>query len=148
MLEFTLHAESKFELIEEAAFTGTTSVRLKGNHIKFRGTNGEGDPLPARQPIPAANEQIDRLVAALDFLDVWNWKSHYDPVECGYTVFDGMSWSFSASIGGRECKTAGSNAFPSFLDAQEASLDAERYAFLVYAIRSTFAIDEHRKLFG
>ena len=59
-----------------------------------------------------------------------------------------MSWSFSASIGGRECKSGGSNAFPSFLDVQKASLDAERYAFLVYAIRSTFAIDELEKLFG
>ena len=143
-----MHAESKFELIEEAAFTGTTSLRLKGNHIKFRGTKGDGEPLPARNPIPARNEQIDRLVAALDFLDVWNWKSNYHPIECGYTVCDGMSWSFSASIGGRECKSGGSNAFPSFLDVHKASLDAERYAFLVYAIRSTFAIDELEKLFG
>lgn len=143
-----MHADSKFELIEEAAFSGTTSLRLKGNHIKFRATNGNGNPLPARQPIPARNKQIDRLVAALDFLDVWNWKPNYDPIECGYTVGDGMSWSFSASIGGRECKTGGTNAFPSFLNPQTASLDTERYAFLVFAIRSAFSIDEHEKLFG
>ena len=136
-----LTRESSFELIEHHAFTGSFSWRLKGNHIRFRGRNSADDPLPACQPIPARNEQIERLVAALDFLRVWEWRTDYNPMECGHTVCDGMSWSFKASIAGRECKSGGGNAYPSFADPTKSSMEPERYAFLVFALRSTFGIE-------
>lgn len=139
-------SDATFELIEDAAFSGTTSIRLKGNHIRFRRRNGDDQPLAPLPPIPVRNEQIETLIAALDFLDVWNWKPTYDPIECGCTVCDGMSWLFKAKIAGRECEAGGANAYPSFADTTKASLKVERYAFLVFAIRSVFAIDEHERL--
>lgn len=140
-----MYAEAKFCLEEKLVFSGSFSWRLKGNHIRFRGTNGEGVPMAPRQPVPARNIWLDQFVAALDFLDVWNWKPDYDPTECGVTVCDGKSWSFSASIAGKECKTGGYNAFPSFEDVQKTSLKEERYGFLVMAIKSAFEIDEFTK---
>ena len=94
--------DPSFELIEDAAFTGSLSWRLKGNHIHFRGRNGNGAPLSPRRPVPARDKQIGKFVAALDFLQVWDWKSDYNPVECGDTVCDGMTWSFTALIHGRQ----------------------------------------------
>ena len=142
-VDVAVSEKRSFELAEDATFIGTTSWRLKRNHIRFRGTNGEGNPLPAVQPIAASEIQIARFVAALDFLDVWSWKDSYNPEECGYTVCDGMSWSFKASIDGKVCNSSGSNAYPSFSDPQVASLDSERYGFLVFAFQSSFAIDFH-----
>lgn len=133
--------ESSLELIENHTFVGSFSWRLKGNHIRFRGRDSENQPLPACQPIPARVEQVERLVETLDFLRVWDWKADYDPIDCGYTVCDGMFWSFKASIAGRECKSGGDNAFPSFADPTKTSIDPERYSFLVFALRSTFGID-------
>lgn len=137
-----MYVNASFKLEDNPVFGKRTSLRLKCNHIKFRGTEGEGAPLPKRQPLPARNIQLDRLVAALDFLDVWNWKPKYDTSELGGKVYDGRSWSFSASIAGRECNTGGDNAYPSFEDAQKTSYKAERYAFLIMAVKSAFAIDE------
>jgi hypothetical protein len=122
-----------FEHYESRTFTSRFLWRLEGKQIRFRGENGVGQPFPPLEPIPVDNKQIVKFVAALDLLDVWSWKPNYDPSECGYSVCDGMSWSFKASIGDRGCSAGGDNAYPSFADHQKASLDSERYALLVVA---------------
>ena len=129
-----------FELCEQHAFTGSTSWRLKGGHIRFRGRNGSDDPLAAVQPISAPIERIDDFVKTLDFLDVWNWRADYSPDECGFVVMDGMSWTFAGSIGGRDINAGGGNAYPSFDDVAKSSLDADRYALLVFAFHRSFGI--------
>ena len=129
-----------FELCEQHAFTGSTSWRLKGGHIRFRGRNGSGEPLPAVQPASAPQDRIESFIASLDLLDVWNWRPDYDPEECGDSVIDGMSWTIQGLIGGREINAGGGNAYPSFRDAAASSLDPERYAFLVLAFHRSFGI--------
>ncbi|MEO1530189.1 MAG: hypothetical protein AAFX06_32770 [Planctomycetota bacterium] len=129
-----------FELTEQHAFTGSTSWRLKGGHICFRGRNSSDERLPAVQPIPAAKERIDDFIKSLDFLDVWRWRRNYSPDECGFVVMDGMSWTFTGSIGGREIDAGGSNAYPSFADVAVPSLESERYTFLLFALHRSFGI--------
>ena len=121
-----------FALSEDHAFTGRKTVRLKQNHIKFRGFNGDVAPIAAR------NDQIEAFKEVLDFLDVWTWKSNYDPEECGFAVLDGKTWSFTADLLGCKCESGGSNAYPSLADVSLASLNSQRYDFLVYAIQSVF----------
>ena len=108
-----------FELCEQHAFTGSTSWRLKGGHIRFRGRTNSNEPLPAIQPISPSQERIDDFVKTLDFLDVWHWRPGYTPEECGFVVMDGMSWTFTGSLGGREINAGGDNAYPSFADVAE-----------------------------
>ena len=129
-----------FELREQHAFTGSTSWRLKDGHIRFRGRNGANEALPSTQPISAPNEHVESFIAALDFLDVWNWRPDYRPDECGYVVMDGKSWTFTGSIGGREINAGGGNAYPAFTDASKSALEPERYAFLVFAFYRSFGI--------
>jgi hypothetical protein len=124
-----------FELSEDHAFTGRKTLRLKQNHIKFRGFNGDVSPVPAR------NSQIAEFKEVLDFLDVWHWKPKYDPEECGMSVLDGKSWSFTANLTDLKCKTGGFNAYPSLSNVDVASLNSQRYDFLVYAIQSVFDLE-------
>lgn len=124
-----------FELSEDSAFTGRKTLRLKGNYIKFRGFNGDVSPVVAR------NDQIAEFKEVLDFLDVWHWKTNYDPEECGMVVLDGKSWSFTANLMDLHCATGGFNAYPSLSNVLVASLNSQRYDFLVFAIQSVFEID-------
>ena len=141
-------SDSWFELCERHAFTGSTSWRLKGGHIRFRGRNSSNEPLPTVQPTPAPNERIDDFVKTLDFLDAWNWRPDYSPDECGFVVMDGMSWTFTGSISGREIDAGGENAYPSFVGVATPSLDAERYALLVFAFHRSFGIPFSNDAFG
>ena len=129
-----------FELCEQHAFTGSTSWRLKDGHIRYRGRDGRGEPHPAAQPVSAPKERIESFIAALEFLDVWNWRSDYNPTDCGWVTMDGMSWTFTGSIDGREIDAGGENAYPSFTDAAQTSTAHERYAFLVFAFHRSFGI--------
>lgn len=137
-----MNEEPSFELAEITAFTGSASWRLKGRHLRFRGKRGDGSSLPPVQPIPVSNEQLRRFENSLQFLDVWSWKPEYDPIECGYAVCDAMSWSFNAKFAERKCASKGTNAYPSLAAVDEVTLEAERYAFLVFAFRYSFGITE------
>jgi hypothetical protein len=52
-----------------------------------------------------------------------------------------MSWSFTAQIDGRECRAGGGNAYPSFADVKQASLDAQRYLLLVSGMHWIFQLE-------
>jgi hypothetical protein len=87
-----------------------------------------------------SKDELSRFAAALDFLDVWNWKLHYDPGDAGYAVLDGETWAFKAQIGGRRCVTAGTNAYPAFENVLQTAIDPERVGLLVAAMQSILNI--------
>lgn len=106
--------------------------------MRFRSKGSYRDPAIGR--VPVSERQLSRFVAALDLLDVWNWKRHYQPEDAGYMVDDGGSWSFKALIGGRSCATHGTNAYPAFEDASQTAIDAERLGLLLAAMQDILGI--------
>jgi hypothetical protein len=48
--------------------------------------------------------------AAMDRIDVWNWKKNYEPE--GMTVLDGTQWHLELRHNGRTIRTKGDNAYP------------------------------------
>ena len=99
--------------------------------------------------MPVTDAQIERFTAALDLLQVWEWRDDYDPedIEIGcansltWVIEDGGAWWFKARLNERTCRSAGGNAFPSYADHRVSSLAAERFALLRTAFHETFAID-------
>ena len=131
-----MFSNPSFEFAEDIVFSGSYSWRLKDGELRYRGTDQFRDPSIIR--LPVRDEQIERFVAALDFLDVWHWKEHYDPEDAGYCADDGGSWSFRALIRGRSCNTSGTNAFPSFDNVTQTTVRPERFAMLAAAVSSVF----------
>ncbi len=127
-----------FEIREHHTFSGDRSWRLKGGHIRIRDRSNVESHVT--KPITAPRERISYFLASLEFLDVWKWRNDYQPGECGYTVLDGLSWSFNGDIEGRTIRAGGENAYPSFADVRKASLEPERYGFLVFALHNAFGV--------
>ncbi len=100
------------------------SWRLKESEIRFRGS-GEYQRL-VLQRIPASVEQIASFRAALDLIQVWDWRNDYDPNDIGCVVEDGSAWTFVASFEGRDCRCGGVNAYPSFADVNLTTTDRGR----------------------
>lgn len=131
--------QPSFTLTEQFAFGSAYSWRLKEGEIRFRGSGHyEGLVL---QRIPASDRQIASFVAALDLIEVWDWRNNYDPEDIGYTVLDGSTWSFTASFGTRECRCSGANGYPSFADPQQTTTDRGRFALLHAALIDCFGIE-------
>jgi hypothetical protein len=128
-----------FTLTEQSAFGSGYSWRLKDSEIRFRGT-GDFERLVTRR-IPASETQIDEFFSAVDLIEVWDWRSDYDPSDVGATVDDGSSWSFTASDGERQCHCGGVNAHPSFADRNVTTLDRGRFALLLAALYDCFGIE-------
>jgi hypothetical protein len=80
-----------FTLTEQSAFGSRYSWRLKDSEIRFRGT-GDFERLVTRR-IPASDTQVDDFFSAIDLIQVWDWRSDYDPSDVGASVDDGSSWS-------------------------------------------------------
>jgi hypothetical protein len=138
-----------FTLSEQSAFGSQYSWRLKDSEIRFRGS-GDFERLVTRR-IPASDTQIEEFFSALDLIQVWDWRSDYDPGEVGATVEDGSSWTFVASTGSRECRCGGVNAYPSFADPKVTTLDRGRFALLRAAMYDCFGIEgyiQQAKLFA
>lgn len=128
-----------FTLSEQHAFGSQLSWRLKDSEIRFRGS-GEYEKLVLRR-IPASPGQVADFLAALDLIEVWNWRSDYAPEDVARSVLDGSGWSFIASCEGRQCRCGGVNAYPSFADVSRTTTDRGRYALLVAAMYDCFCID-------
>jgi len=79
----------------------------------------------------------------LELIQVWEWRNDYDPNDVGFAVLDGSTWMFSATCGGQSCHCGGVNAYPSFADPQQTTLDQGRYALLLTAIYDCFGIDSY-----
>jgi hypothetical protein len=138
-----------FRLTEQFAFGSQYSWRLKDSEIRFRGS-GDYECLVNRR-IPASDAQVKEFSAALELIQVWDWRSDYDPSDVGVTVQDGSSWSFVASDGRRECRCGGMNAYPSFADPTRTTTDQGRFALLRAALYDCFAIESYiqqARLFG
>lgn len=131
--------QPSFTLSEQFAFGSEYSWRLKESEIRFRGS-GDYERLVLRR-IPVSDEQIASFFAALELIQVWDWRSDYGPTDCGFTVCDGSAWSFSASFGGRSCRCGGENAYPSFSNAKQTTIDRGRFALLQAAMYDCFRID-------
>jgi hypothetical protein len=132
---------SSFELGESSFLCGGYSWRLKDGELRYRGDGDFAALIIGR--IPVKEEQIMRFIAALDLLDVWRWRTDYDPGDVGVMVDDGGNWWFSAKLGNRECKCRGSNAFPSYGDVTATSLSGERFTLLTASLYDVFAIEGH-----
>ncbi len=128
-----------FTLAEQSAFGWQYSWRLKDSEIRFSGS-GDFERLVTRR-IPASDAQGDEFFAALELIQVWEWRSDYDPSDVGLAVLDGSSWSFIASDGERECRCGGVNAYPSFADHQVTTVDRGRFALLHAALYDCFGIE-------
>ena len=128
-----------FTLTEQSAFGSQYSWRLKDSEIRFRGT-GDFQRLVTRR-IPASAAQVDEFFSALELLQVWDWRSDYDPGDVGATVEDGSSWSFIACDGERQGRCGGVNAHPSFADHKMTTLDRGRFALLHAALYDCFGIE-------
>lgn len=95
--------------------------------------------VPALQ-VKVDDDQLGQFVDVVEFLEVWSWKSHYQPTECGTRIFGGTSWSLTVNANERECQASGENAYPSFADVNKASLSEERFSMLVAAITFIFRL--------
>lgn len=131
--------ERTFTLAEQSAFGSRYSWRLVDSEIRFSGA-GDFERLVTRR-IPASEAQVDEFFAALDLLQVWEWRSDYDPGDVGLAVLDGSSWSFIASDGERECRCGGVNAHPSFADPKATTVERGRFALLHAALYDCFGIE-------
>ena len=128
-----------FTLTEQSAFGSQYSWRLKDSEIRFRGS-GVYKHLVTRR-IPASEARVEAFFAALELIQVWVWRSDYDPSDIDVTVEDGSSWSFNVSDGSRECRCGGVNAYPSFTDPKLTTTDRGRFALLHVAMYECFRID-------
>lgn len=138
-----------FMLAEQSAFGSSYSWRLKESEIRFRGA-GDFEHL-VRRRIPASEQQIASFFAALDLIQVWDWRPDYDPDDVGVTVDDGSCWSFVASLGSRQCRCGGVNAYPSFGDPKVTTTNRGRFALLHAAMYECFGIEGYiheARLFG
>ena len=88
----------RFELGENIHRFGHYSWRLKDGQIRYRGTWSFRGRIS--QPIASDEFKLKRFVAALDLLDVWNWKSVYSSDDTDWLVFDGGIWWFKADFSG------------------------------------------------
>jgi hypothetical protein len=130
-----------FTLSERSAFGSEYTWRLTVSEIRFRGS-GDYERL-VTQRIPASDEQIEAFFSALELIQVWDWRSDYDPEDVGATVDDGSSWSFIASDGPRQVRCGGVNAYPSYADARQTSLDGGRFTLLRAAMYECFGIETY-----
>ena len=126
---------------EVLAFWSGYSWCLKESKIRFHGTGNFEHLVTPR--IPASNAQVDEFFSALDLIQVWDWRSDYDPTDLGAMVDDGSSWSFIASDGERQCRCGGVNAHPSFVDHTVSTLDRGRLALLHAALYDCFGIERY-----
>lgn len=133
--------EPSFTLSEQFAFGSQYSWRLKEGEIRFRGS-GEYQRLVLRR-IPASEAQIASFLAALDLLQVWEWRSDYDSQDVGCLTLDGSSWSFTASFGVRNCACGGVNGFPSFEDPKKTTPDRGRLSLLQAALYDCFGVEAY-----
>jgi hypothetical protein len=131
--------QPSFTLTEQSAFGSGYSWRLKESEIRFRGS-GDYERLVTRR-IPASDAQIEEFFSALDLIQVWDWRCDYDPGDVGVTVEDGSSWTFVASGGSHECCCGGVNAYPSFVDPKQTTVDRRRFALLRAAMYDCFGIE-------
>lgn len=131
--------QAVFALSEHFAFGSRYSWRLKESEIRFRGS-GEYERL-VLQRIPARVEQIDSFFAALELLQVWDWRSDYDPGDVGFAVMDGSAWSFSASFEERHCRCGGCNGYPSYADPKHTTIDRGRFTLLLAAMHDCFGLE-------
>jgi hypothetical protein len=121
--------QASFTLTEQFAFGSQYSWRLKESEIRFRGS-GEYQRL-VLQRIPASAERIASFGAALDLIQVWDWRNDYNPNDIGCAVDDGSAWSFAASFERRNCRCGGVNAYPSFADVNLTTIAPDRGRFLL-----------------
>ena len=133
--------QQTFSLTEQSAFGSQYSWRLKESEIRFRGS-GDYEGL-VLQRIPASEEQIASFRAALDMIQVWDWRDDYDPNDIGYSVADGSAWTFSATLGERSCRCGGVNGYPAFNDPQQTTTDRGRLALLQAALYDCFGIEAY-----
>lgn len=129
---------ASFTLTEQFAFGSQYSWRLKDSEIRFRGSGGYQRLVLQR--IPVSVGQIAAFRAALDLIQVWDWRNDYDLDEVGCAVEDGSSWSFAAAFEPRDCRCGGVNAYPSFADANSTTTDRGRFALLAAAMYDCFGI--------
>ncbi|HAW26855.1 MAG TPA: hypothetical protein DCY03_01875 [Planctomycetaceae bacterium] len=130
-----------FELGENQEFIGQYSWRLKDGELRYRGSNQYAGLVNRR--IPVSQLQLDSFIAALNLLEVWNWRDDYDPLDAGMEVLDGGQWWFRARLEGRECQSSGWNAFPSYSDPTTTSLSPQRFALLRTCLYDSFDIDAY-----
>lgn len=130
-----------FTLTEQSAFGSQYSWRLKDSEIRFRGS-GDYEGLVLRR-IPASDEQIASFFAALELIQVWEWRTDYNPNDIGFSVDDGSAWAFSAVFGERNCHCSGENAYPSFTDPKQTTMYGGRFALLQTAMYDCFGIDAY-----
>lgn len=137
-----LMISASFQLIERYELGGHSySWRLKDGEIRFRASGRFAGLINRR--IPADERQVHALAEAFSLLDVWAWRSDYDPSDVDMTALDGSSWSFAASFNDQSVDSAGDNAFPSFADASRTSLTRDRFDLLTSAIYTCFSIEHY-----
>lgn len=128
-----------FELGFSLELGGQYSWRLKEGELRYRGTREFAGLIEGR--IPVSDGQIERFVAALDLLDTWNWRDDYHPQDVQMAVMDGGHWWFKAKLHDRVCHSAGENAYPSYHDPRQTTLNPERFDLLRAGLYETFQIE-------
>lgn len=131
--------QPSFTLTEQFAFGSRYSWRLKESEIRFRGS-GDYESLVVNR-IPASESQIGSFFSALELIQVREWRNNYDPGDVDSAAMDGSCWSFLASFENDECRCGGCNAYPSFADPKQTSMQRSRFALLCAALYDCFNID-------
>jgi hypothetical protein len=130
---------ARFELAERRCFQGEYSWRLKEGELRYRGTKHFQSLFNGR--IPVTEEMLQKFIAALDLVEVWDWRGDYSPGDIELAVLDGGDWLFKAEIDGRSVKASGDNAYPAYENAQQTTCEEQRFRLLKAALYDAFSID-------
>jgi hypothetical protein len=122
-------ARMKMHLTETGSWTGILfDLMIDSGTAIFTGKDIYRGRFPDRMTL--RSETIEQLEGALMLLEVFDWRTTYQPEDVGSTVDDGGSWSLDASNRGRSVSSRGDNASPSYRSANETTLHEERYGLL------------------
>jgi hypothetical protein len=77
--------------------------------VSYRHAGNPRDLEKAKPEIVTPTEaEWKAFQAALDAMNVWNWKSNYDAPN----IDDGTQWEVAMKFGGKKIVSRGSNAYP------------------------------------
>jgi hypothetical protein len=119
---------TRLEFTNEAYMWGGGSTRLvlengrllRRTHHQDVESFREWDTIEAFTPTDAQWRQFRK---ALDDMDVWSWKSSYEPSDVGEVVMDGEGWILAIGYPDRSVSSSGANAGPDPKDYRKTVLE-------------------------
>ncbi len=119
----------RFEILIEPAFLKPTQYSIENGNVMLR-----RDSTEHRATTPTL-VQWSGFWRLCEFLDLWNWKREYTPIE---QMRDGQSWSLTIAYDkNKQIVSGGCNGYPALESVDRASLTMDRFALLLHFIDIT-----------